>query len=350
MIDIHDAYNIAVAEVHIPIDAILTYSNLLANKFVFEWKHAKEDAYSETDRILIWIDPISSNLLKKDVEWSTLKQPIFTKSNLQSVATIGIELQEYRKIGKDAYFTYSGEPLQDYYWIGKSYDAYETTCYLIDDYGNIVGQMIPMPTENGCSFSGYMYSNPDQNCWNTVFYQDYFDNWTNGYIETGCGISEETYRNRVSDPSTLFYQCTAHGVSAGFRIKSDFYVSVAYINEIMENRPPIPFAHLDHCEAMRSTDQNSISYAYRKGSNINTVVFGLKYTTDESWYNYLVNWRACFYDAVSAHKSTPINQIFHDCIATYPVMDGHMDIKGDTLLTLNDIICVTPNCDFGVIA
>ena len=349
MITLQTAYEIASSEIYIPYDAVLVCGKMLSGRYVFEWKHKYSDAYSEIDRILIWIDPISSNLLKRDVKWSALKQPISTKASTQSIAAIGVVLQEYRKIKKEAYFTYDGEPLQDYYWIGKADNYYETTRYLIDEYGNIVGQMIPMPTENGCSFSGYQYSSPDSGCWNTTFYKNYFDNWANGYIETGCGISEETYRNRVSDPSTIFYQCTAHGSSDYFSISNDFVARVAYIKGIMAGRPPVPFANLTHCEAMRTIDINSMSYAYRKGSNTNTVVLGLKNTTDDSWLTYLVDWRCCFYDTIDERRDTPINQIFHDCVATYPSMDGHLAIVGDTLLTLNDIICGIPNCVFKVI-
>ena len=352
MITLQNAYEIATSEVRVPPNAVLTYSNLLSNRYVFEWKHVDGDAYSEIDRILIWIDPISGELLKKDIEWSALKQPMLSKTSIHSTSAFGIVIQDYWKIAKEAYFTYSGEPLQDYYWIGKVGSGCEATCYLIDDYGNIVGQMIPLPTANGASFSGYQNFDPDEFCWDTSFYQNYFNEWVDGYIETGCGISEETYRTCVSDPDTPFYQCTAHGSWSGFRISTDFLVNNTYIDNIMADRPPIPFAHLCHCKAMDYIGLITISYAYRKGSDVNTVVSGLAHTTSESWSTYLNYWRWCYFTTIDGNRDTPINQIFYDCIATYPSMDGHLGIAGDPLLTLNNIInglCSSPNCTFGVI-
>jgi hypothetical protein len=334
MINLDTAYDIAVAEVYIPDDAILTYSNLLSDRYVFEWKHAIADAYSEVDRILIWVDPTSGEVFKKDVRWSILERPLIQAFQLQSIIPTEIEILEYRKIAKKAYFLYSGEPLEDYYWIGKD----ENTRYLIDDYGNIVGQMIPIPSMDGCSFSGYINSG-DTDCWDTEFYADYFNKWVDGYVETGCGISKETYRNRVSDPTTSFYQCTAHGSYSGFRISDSFYVGVSYINSTMADRPPVPFAALASCEAFGSTGPGTISYAFRKGSNVGTVIYGLKNTTNDSWSCYLCQWRGCFYNAVDENKNTPIHQIFHECVATFPDIDGHVGIVGDESLTLS---CTKP--------
>lgn len=345
MIDIQTAYDVAIGEVHIPEYAVLTYAGYLSGRWVFEWTHIKSDAYSETDRILIWIDPTNGELLKKDVVWSVLKSPQFQASQIQAVVHPEIEIYEYRKIAKEAYFTYSGEPLDDHYWIGE----YGDTRYLIDDIGNLVGQMIPMPTDNGCSFSGYTDLNDDTGCWDTDWYESRFNKWATGFIETGCGISEETYRNRVSDPTTTLYQCTAHGGDAGFAIHSGFSINVSYINQIMADRSPIPFAHLCHCGAMNRVGGGTISNAYAKGSDVGTVVTGLKHTNLDSWTTYLVHWRYCFFDTIDSDRNIPIHTIFDDCVASYPSIDGYVDIVGDSLLTLDDIISNMPTCLFEVV-
>jgi len=344
MITINDAYEIATSEVSIPADAILTYSNLLSGRYVFEWKHQSEYSYSETDRILIWIDPVTGEVFKKDVKWSTLKQPDISLLNTHISAIHNITIIEYRKIAKKAYFTYSGEPLSDYYWIGED----EYTRYLIDNYGNIVGEMIPKPTNNGYSASGYIQKDKDV-CWNVSFYTNYFEEWCDGDVYESCGPSKDSFVNTLSDESTVFYQITAHGSFSISLLNHDIAIRPADIDSALESRSPMPFAHLDHCDAMDRVGDGTFEYAYRKGSDTNAVVIGLAHTTDESWVLYLNYWRDCFYNDLDDDKDTSIKTIYDDCVASYPDMDGHLGFTGDETLTINKIITMYyPLCDFTV--
>jgi len=341
MMPIEHAYEIALSEIYLPEDSALTYSKYLSNRYVFEWRHQYENIYSETDRILIWVDPLTGNITKKVVEWTDLKYPISSQLQIQSVS--GIKIIGYHKISKLVYFTYTDEPLSEWYWIG------EDTCtrYLINEYGNVVGEMIPKP--NGCSYSGHTSLEDNTGCWSTSFYADYFNRWTDGSIDQKCGtgITSTIYSNMISDPSTDLYACTAHGAYNGFSIHSNFYVSPSYVTNIMKNRLPIKFAELIHCEAMNYTGSGTLSYAYRKGSTNNTITIGLKHTTNDSWGEYLRCFRRSFHDECTLNKDTSIKQIYDDTMALCPNLDGHFDFVGDISLCINDII-IKPLCAFTI--
>lgn len=342
MIDISTAYEIAISEVRIPDDAVLAYAGYLSNRYVFEWKHTTDTTTSDMDRVLVWIDPTTGNVMKSEVTWSRSLEPPTDIMSIQS--TSGMPITEYCKIGKDAFFTYSGTPLDDYYWISH----YNDTIYLIDNTGTIVGEMIPKPDNFGTLFSGLKdFDHPY--CWYLDFYRTYFNRWADSYDDV-CSPNNNEYFSNLH--ASTFYHCTAHSnkvESVSFKISDLLTVHEYDVTTILQDRSPIPFAELCHCQAMNDTGLGTLSYAYRKGQNVGTITIGCKHTTSASWRAYLQRFRGTLYRGINDNRDTSIKQIYDDAMADTYGMDGHYEFAGDTNLTLNNIIegiCELPICGF----
>lgn len=72
-----------------------------------------------------------------------------------------------------------------------------------------------------------------------------------------------------------YYYTIAHGhwwnaLAANSKITSKD------VSQVLENRDPMKFAFLGHCDAMTRLDSNTFSYAYRKGKTEGTVVVGYR--------------------------------------------------------------------------
>ena len=110
----------------------------------------------------------------------------------------------------------------------------------------------------------------------------------------------------VSDPDTLFYYAIGHGNhksysglkkdSAGepyrvnyYTTRPDQYEGAPDAYDDMQDRGPMPFALMVHCDSMKETGQGSFSHAFRKGSCSGTVTVGFEGLAEAStWENLAV--------------------------------------------------------------
>jgi len=103
----------------------------------------------------------------------------------------------------------------------------------------------------------------------------------------------------VSDPDTIFYYAIGHGsyrIYSGYEkddegndvvlryytTQPDIFPDAPNPYDDMEDRGPMHFALMVHCDSMKETGQGSFSHAFRKGSWSGTVTVGFK-GLQEAW-------------------------------------------------------------------
>ena len=378
----------------LPEDALLTHEYFSERRrWVFEWQHRTDLFSSDLDRILVWVSE-SGEILKLEVEWkpapipgiSTNVSTILERSGIEvatahaedikqalkervrEVKGIDVEILDYREILKRMFSFYiPQEEIKDYYWVGSD----NSTIYLIDPDGHIVGITVIPSASKGSSTAGHYHGpnyHADENwclCW-TYLAKDvksYFDKWlykndvekvVYGCVDanpndkscTNDYISYSDYETSVSDVHTKIYHCTAHGGCRWFHFVpyTDYScyaaVPVSYcarnIETLMENRAPMRFSFLIHCGAMDAKGGGTLEYVFRKGTELG-VVIGLKHTTLDSWSKFH-SWYPYLFSNIDRNRDTTIKEVYDDACDTYPDIKDHIDFTGSTSLTLKQII------------
>ena len=366
-----------------PDDAVLSRAYFSKrNRWVFEWKHETELFTSEIDRILVWVSE-TGEVLKIDITWKAPKTPELSPNVIRLIERKSIKLQkvsktdikkaireqvkeiegidvtiiEYREIKKEIYvFFIPKEEIKDCYWIGRT----DCRIFLIDIDGHIIGELV-MPSSKGAATSGHGYGEEHTyRCWCWSYLTDkikpYFDKWFGDNVY-GCApkviggencdetypgneyISLDNHDNSVSNIHTKACFCTAHGSSAWYHFvpytPESAYTATKQnrmawgcrnsIEELFDNRSSIRLAFLVHCSGMDQTGVGTIEYYFRgKGKTKNTVVIGLRKTTNYSWGAFH-NWLPLFLEDIDNNRNKTIKDAFDDAVDTYPAV-GEPDI------------------------
>ena len=186
-----------------------------------------------------------------------------------------------------------------------------TVMYDLD--GNRIGHaMITAPSAKGYLASGtdkqvrrlitepaWIIARSNANYW----YSRWTDSTTTVYNPDPSTSPISPY---VSDPDTLFYYAIGHGsyrsysgyekddegndvVLPYYTTQPDVFPNVPNLYDDMQNRGPMHFALMVHCDSMKETGQGSFSHAFRKGSLSGTVTVGFKGLGEAStWENLAV--------------------------------------------------------------
>jgi len=360
---------------YFPTNAISKHAYFSRQKWIFEWKHKRDLFTSEIDRILVWVSTETGEILKIEIKWrefeptptALVAEPdirITIAERVKQIEDIGVVITEYREIKKEAYaFFIHVEEIKDCYWIGK----FNNRLFLVEENGHIAGELV-IPQSKSTSVSGRGYSQDCTEfekceCWCWMFLvntaKSYFEKWSSSVL-TGCApvdscengyITLDEYDNELKSSKTKMDFCVAHGSNAWFHFVP-YTFETAYtatkqqridwgcrnsIEELFEFRSPIRLGLLIHCEAMNEVGLGNIEYYFRKGGTVNTVVIGLKHTTDESWLAFY-DWLPTFLGDMDVNHDKSIKEAYGDAVDTYPDIKGHIDFTGDELQTLNRIL------------
>jgi hypothetical protein len=379
---------------YFPDDAVLTSAYFSERgRWVFEWKRETDLFYSEVERILVWISDLGE-VLKEDAVWYKEAPPAEISTNvaalikavgykteeapasvikeavgkrIKEVSNMDVKVLNYRRIKKEVWhFFVPKTEISDFYWVGESTTG---ELFLFDSDGHAVGHMV---IPRSISSTGHYYGPgyyPERDrcpCWlylaNSV--KPYFEKWC-PETTVGCApavvpadggtkecknsyISLDDMDNCVKDYKTKFDFTVAHGDYSLFYYvpytSDTAYASCSSITgvrtsveELMMDRGPERLHFAIHCDAMDKTGAWTIEYYYRKGETTNTIVIGLKHTTNTSWETFY-NWLPAFLSDIDTNRTKKIKDAYDDAADTYPDIKGHIDFTGDPDLTIERII------------
>jgi len=202
--------------------------------------------------------------------------------------------------------------------------------------GTILGYGIPPPSPS------FVYAGPiDQvNC--TGIWGDWYDNaqdwfWTMGYSPDHITYpSIANIKSYIQDCDTALIYGVAHGNNQYIRCGCNMTAySASNVRDWLAGYPPIRFAFLASCDAMKDCDMPwTFGYEFRKGSVIDTAVvgyIGMVNASNETWlstlpwqenfFSYLADGQTVGYATVQASKD-------------YPLCTGYIRFIGDAGLTL----------------
>ena len=125
------------------------------------------------------------------------------------------------------------------------------------------------------------------------------------------------------DPDTRCSYIIAHGNASGFFIRGGYEgVGQSDITTWLSSRDKIRFAFIAHCDGMYHTWEGTLSYAYRKGSMVDTVTVGYVGVVESDYWHLAVPWQRKFFDYVTySYGSMTFKDAFDAACAYYPDVD-----------------------------
>ena len=152
----------------------------------------------------------------------------------------------------------------------------------------------------------------------------------------------------VSDPDTLFYYAIGHGshrsysgyeeddegndlVLRYYTTQPDVFGDVPNLYDDMQNRGPMHFALMVHCDSMKETGQGSFSHAFRKGSWSGTVTVGFKGLQDASVLANLsvLYWQDTMLEYMD--EGDRIKEAFDEATSEWDLVAPYAVFAGDTM-------------------
>jgi len=321
----------------VPTEATISVEAAIGDRYVEYWEHVTDGGICvKNDYVLIHRDIDSNEIINYEKNWREVE---FTSGPIAPFEPPGGEYFWKRAVafldsGDCGYF-YTMSELQEYplvCWEVRYTDG-TTTMYDLD--GNEIGCGIPAPSK-GFSLSGYYDSSlPDG--W--INWRLNADEWFQEWNLSTASLPLPTptiISSYVSDPDYQFYYALAHGGSWYFQADNEgsyYYGSDAA--DDMENRPPMIFAFLGHCEGMTDIEPGTFSYEFRKGSMVDTVTVGYSGMSDCPGWSDSLEWQDYMFQKMD--EGYTMRDAFDLASAQYPLIADCVVFVGDPDLTVPPI-------------
>jgi len=336
---LNEIYN----KVDLPYDAVFSTYSESSDKYSFLFKHIDEtgEIIYEEDRIVIITDK-EGNIIKKTAKWLNKNIQSTLKTTLVSMLSGSNEVK-IRQIKKDMYFLYKPGKLKDFYPTIER----DNMVYLLDDNGNIIGQMIPPPQDNnsdeeyigGITWSGAHESMDIWKSYRANAYL-YYSKWCTQVYNKGIPEKEELL-NEISNPNNIIYYAIAHGGSMGCTITTEGGAVGLYggdIRDCLESRDKYKFVFLGHCRAMTYTDKGSFAYEFAKGNKSeNYAVIGYyKMGSHQDAWRVSKDWQNRLFHYMN--EGQKIYDAFQNANLDYPEMEVAIRFEGDQNCTIRSLL------------
>jgi hypothetical protein len=221
-------------------------------------------------------------------------------------------------------------------WVVRSREEERIIISIIDAMtGKDLGRGIPPPHEGLCIHG------PDNGEEEFPWYdlaenaRDYFQSM--GYSSLIIGhASEATVQSLIqTDSIAMFYEICHGGHTAIYNAPHE-NIDAAEIEEWIDSYASMPFAFIGSCYGMCGTGDDSFSYEFRKGSDVDAVTVGCcgmgePYCND-CWSDF-IDWQDEFFSLMN--DGWPVGYAFDRANLAYPDCGGTnncMRIEGDRLL------------------
>lgn len=359
-----------------PVDAVLTVdvvmnSDIVGHRRIQRWEHIINDLiHVHNDYVRIHVDVSTNEIILHEKQWRDIQldnvdiKPFEPPDGayIWKKVVLFVDEEDCGSLGD----FFDGSPLEG----SPLYDFIEAVEYplvcwevrypdgstvMYDLNGTQIGHaMITAP-----SAKGYLASGTDiqwrrhitEPAWLIAGYNANY--WYSRWTDSTTGVynpdpNTSPISPYVSDPDTLFYYAIGHG---SYRIYSGYEkddegndVPVYYYTtepqsypgapnpyDDMEDRGPMHFALMVHCDSMKETGQGSFSHAFRKGSWSGTVTVGFKGLQEAwPWENLAVfYWQDTMLEYMD--EGDRIKQAFDKATNEWDLVAPYAVFAGDTM-------------------
>lgn len=219
-------------------------------------------------------------------------------------------------------------------WVVTSMDNNETIITIIDAVnGKLLGYGIPPP------YTGFVFAGPDMGSCSSPW-GAWIENATAWFEKMGYSTDkvytpdDERVRQHIQSQETaLFYEIAHSGTSSNFfhnQCPDEKFISASQIEVWISNYHKMPFAFFGSCNLLCNTSKGTLSYAFRKGSKINTTVIGYCGMAADYCSNCWVNsisWQNSLFNYMS--QGLTVKQAFDRANIDYPMCKNCVRFDGD---------------------
>jgi len=199
-----------------------------------------------------------------------------------------------------------------------------------------IGHAVPTPDYDASSFSGYDKGSPHDvwSSWRSNAFK-WFNKWFDNVASIGIPSNDQV-SNIIKDIDMECFYEIGHsgGEPTRFQTEDDgIYYTANQLRKDMNNREPIKLAILCSCEAMRRTDEGTLSYEFRKGETKDTITIGyVGMGNCSGWYDSL-DWQNCMFLYID--RGFSIKNSFDIACALYPSISDCVKFVGDEREKIN---------------
>jgi len=312
-------------------------------KKVYYYQRMINGAIVEKDQIVYQFDKNTKKLLAKKVCWrddlpKRIPEIKITKEQAESMVPREVLFSKLYIISPESdVFPIEPTP-KNPCWAVRSVDVNDgymlvTVIDAVD--GTVLGNGVP-PPYTAFSLSGPQYKSPCGGAWwgwvNNA--RSWFD--TMGYdTETVEWPTEDKVKSHIQSRETALFYELAHGSDFSFcsgcadgnNYERTYHFEIeAWIAEYEK----MPFTFIGSCYGMCNTDDDSLSYEFRKGSTEDTVTVGYcgmsSGACDDCW-TVSISWQNIFFDYID--QGWAVKDAFEQAIADYPQCEDCIRFAGD---------------------
>ncbi|MHC4153328.1 MAG: right-handed parallel beta-helix repeat-containing protein [Planctomycetota bacterium] len=259
----------------------------IGNRIVYWYRRKLGEATVERDQIVYWFARDTLELTMVKTDWredlpSSLPKLRITQEDAESMVKGMVEFSKLKIISPES-DVYPIDPTPtNPCWVVTSIDSEQGMIKTIIDAveGTVLGYGISPPYYNGFALDGPCSDPPSCTpCW--MSWREDAANW---FEEMGYPTQEISkpfeywVKAHIQSCQTAMFYELCHGSSFGFQNycnENTTDVTLAWeIEEWIEHYPKMPFAFIGSCDGMCDTNDNTLSYEFRKGSAEDTATVG----------------------------------------------------------------------------
>jgi hypothetical protein len=293
------------------------------------YKHILKDMYIvKNDSILLHMDS-NNNILYFHKKWSDIFVKNYEKQDL--------EIKNYS--WKQLVVFPDKKDLKKFYTFKKDF-KYPIICWevryndgttkMFNFKNEQIGYAVPTPNYDASTFSGYDNGSPHDvwHSWRANAFK-----WLNKWFDNVASIGLPTnyqVSNIIKDTEMNFFYEIGHSGKKPTRFQTSndgVFYTAQQLKEDMKDRDPIKLAILCSCEAMKRTDQGTLSYEFRKGETKDTITIGyIGMGNCSGWYDSL-DWQNCMF--LYMDRGFSIKNSFDIACSLYPSISDCVRFVGD---------------------
>jgi len=334
----------------IPGDAVLAVDQPIGSIDVKYWERVVDGVFHViNDYVLLHLDPDTDEIIKCEQQWRDI-----------DVDLAHLEVESFEPPGGEHFWkrvvVFLEEEDLGYFYTVSNATQCPLVCWEVRYSDGTTAMYDLSGNETGCGIgaphysfllSGYHNSaSPDE--WRRFRENasDWFQEWSDLTFSWSLPLPT-IISEYVSDPGIQLYYAIAHGSSSRFQADSAGSYYRASATEVdMEDRDPMLFAFIGHCEGMTQTGSGSFSYAFRKGSMTNTVTVGYSGMGSSPGWPDALDWQDCMFEGMDEGRT--IRDAFDLACAQYPRIASNVVFVGDPNLklpTVEDSVVTFPDSD-----
>ena len=323
-------------------DKILVVNKIIGDRRVKYWEHVIDNIFVKNDSILLHMDLGYNKVLEYAKIWSDIEiiSLNFGKGEFKESC-----LWKRKVVFPDAddcglFYTFYDEQVYPLFCWEVRYDDGNTIFY---DFNEIpIGYGVPAPS------SGFVIQGPGDSKWRywRENAQEWYSKWYGSVNSiSNPSINQISYFIKNESIDTKLFYVIAHsgGLPTRFLANKNMYYEASQLHYDMADRSPMKLAVLCCCSAMTETGPGTLSYEFRKGEILDTVIIGyVEMGNCPDWIQSL-DWQDFLFEKIN--KGFTIKKAFDRACAQYPKIADYVKFVGDpNLKIIEDKSSVPDHC------